>query len=43
MPQCVFFAGLEYESLKDKSKLELALKTLTDEDNSIKISYEEGG
>jgi hypothetical protein len=39
----VFFAGLEYESLKDKSKLEIALKTLTDEDTSLKITYEEGG
>ena len=35
MPKPVFMASLEYESLKEKSKLEHALKVITREDNSM--------
>jgi len=35
LPQAVFLASLEYESLRDKTKLEEALKSMTREDNTI--------
>lgn len=35
LPQAVFLASLEYESLRDKSRLEEALKSMTREDNTI--------
>ncbi|CAK78310.1 unnamed protein product (macronuclear) [Paramecium tetraurelia] len=38
LPQCVFFANLEYESAKDKLKLDQALQQLQLEDESLKIS-----
>lgn len=37
------FAGLEYESMKDKSKLDQALAVLSKEDTSLKITYDESG
>lgn len=35
MPEPVFFAGLEYEYSRDKSKLLLALKEICKEDSSL--------
>ncbi|KAM3136844.1 hypothetical protein pb186bvf_011103 [Paramecium bursaria] len=41
LPQCVFFARLEYESSKDKLKIDQALQTLQMEDDSLKITLDE--
>ena len=40
MPEPVFFAALEYEYARDKSKLENALKDICKEDSSLVISKE---
>lgn len=37
MPEPVFFAGLEYEYAKDKSKLDAALSEICKEDSSLVI------
>lgn len=40
MPEPVFFAGLEYEYAKDKSKLDAALSEICKEDSSLVIFFE---
>lgn len=42
MPQPVFMAAIEYESLKDKQPLENALRTIAREDNSFRFKEDEG-
>lgn len=39
MPEPVFFAALEYEYVKDKTKLEISLKEICKEDSSLVIYY----
>lgn len=39
----MFFAGLEYESLRDKPRLDAALESLVREDNSLKVNVDETG